>query len=147
MIQELKNKILVATKEKNKFVKNLYKTLLGEIQLESSRKNKDLDDKECQAIVKKFIKNIDESLTHVNAPKRTFLEFEKVLLEEFLPETLSRNDILNLINSLGLYDSICTAKNDGMAIGIAMRGLKNYSVEPSDVKDVVENIRKNNEKV
>lgn len=141
MIEKIKTLHRNSIKNKDTIGKSLYSTLLGEMELEESRKNKALKEEECIVIVKKFIKNINETLQYANPPVRSFLNMEKELLESLLPKTMSNNDIVSFIShNSDLLHSILAAKTEGQAIGIAMKELKGKA-DGKDVKKAVEELR------
>jgi uncharacterized protein YqeY len=142
MIEILKEKIKESRKENNKQSLSILTTLLGEIQLESSRKNKELNNKDCESIVKKFIKSNNETLEYIspNEDSTDFLslKYENIILESLLPKTLSQKEISETLIKHCL-DAIIGAKNKGQAMGIAMKTLKslNLSVNGKDVEEAV----------
>lgn len=142
MIELLKEKIKESRKLNNKDSLSILTTLLGEIQLESSRRNKDLDQKSCEAIVRKFIKNNNETLKYINCHDDSIdcigFNYENTILESFLPKTLSKKEIGETLTK-NCLESIIQAKNKGQAMGIAMKTLKslNLPVEGKDVEEVV----------
>ena len=140
MIEILKENIKESRKNKNEYSLKILTTLLGDIQLESSRKNRDLTNQECESIVKKFIKNNNETMKHLDFSEPKFIDLanEIILLEDLLPKTLSKKEIGEVLTSKCL-DAIITSKNHSQAIGVAMQTLKslNLSVNGKDVNEVV----------
>lgn len=140
MIELLKENIKECRKNKNGDALKVFTTLLGEIQLESSRKNRDLTSQERENIVKKFIKSIYESMEHLDSSGSQYLDlsYELSLLKDLLPQTLSQEAIEKYLTEHCL-GAIVGAKNKGQAMGIAMKALKslNLPVEGRDVEEVV----------
>lgn len=150
MIELLKDKIIESRKTNltclnvygaGKIATDLYKTLLGEIELEASRKNRVLKDEECYSIVKKFLKNAKDFVEQIRGTGRPMLGAkiteEIILLEKLLPKTASKKEIGEALTKHCLSDII--GKNKGQAMGLAMKTLKslNMSVEGKDVEEVV----------
>lgn len=150
MIELLKAKIIESRKTNltclntygaGKIATDLYKTLLGEIELEASRKNRDLKDEECLLIVKKFLKNGKEFIQQIKGTGRPMLGAqiteELILLEKLLPKTASKKEIEEVLTEH--CSSVIIGKNKGQAMGIAMKTLKSIglSVEGKDVEEVV----------
>lgn len=70
---------------------SLLTTLLGEAAMVGKNTNRDTTDQEVVAVVKKFIKNIDENITALQARNQSFDQFvaERTVLEKFLPLQLT----------------------------------------------------------
>ena len=151
MIELLKAKIIESRKTNltclnvygaGKIATDLYKTLLGEIELEASRKNRDLKNEEYYSIVKKFVKNGKEFIEQIKGTGLPMLGAkiteEIILLEKLLPETASKKEIAEILTN-DCLDAIIGAKNKGQAMGIAMKTLKsfNMNVDGKDVEEVV----------
>lgn len=140
MIEVLKENIKESRKNKNEYSLKILTTLLGDIQLESSRKNRDLTNKECESIVKKFIKNNNETMKYLDFSEPKFIDLanEIILLEDLLPKTLSKKEIGEVLTSKCL-DAIIACDNLGQAIGIAMKTLKEFdaNIDGKDVSEVV----------
>lgn len=151
MIELLKEKIKESRKTNltnlnmygaNDIATNLYKTLLGEIELEASRKNRELKIEECYSIIKKFLKSNEDFAENIKNSDRTMLKAslyeEKLLLEALLPKTLSKKEIGEILTKHCL-DAIIACDNLGKAMGIAMKTLKslNLQVNGKDVDEVV----------
>lgn len=146
MIEFLKEKIKEARRYKNGVTLNLLTTLLGDFQLESSRKNRELKEIEYHNIIKIFIKNLKESLKHVDSIQSIHskeslpivINEEISILEQLLPKTLSKKEIGEVLTSKCL-DAIIGAKSKGQAMGIAMKTFKslNLSVDGKDVEEAV----------
>jgi uncharacterized protein YqeY len=140
MIELLKINIKECRKNKNEDALKVFTTLLGDIQLESSRKNRDLTHKECEDIVKKFIKNNHETMKYLDTTGNKYmsLAYELSLLQDLLPQTLSLKEI-NEVLTKHCLDAIIGAKSKGQAMGIAMKTLKslNFNVDGKDVDEII----------
>jgi uncharacterized protein YqeY len=82
---------------------SLYTTLLGEAgAIGKNAGNRETTDQEVVAVVKKFIKNLDETinaLTSRNQDAGSFLN-ERSVLEQFLPKQMGEEDLVNIAQAL-----------------------------------------------
>lgn len=133
----LRNQILSATKLRREPTKNVLKVVLGEVELQESRTRKPLDSNAIVKIAEKTIAGIDEMLKY--RPNDSSLQEEKAALSNIIPAKLGKMDILFNIDAL----AIKAAKNEGQAIGLAIKQLKEAKLlfDSNDVKEVVINIR------
>ena len=77
---------------------SLLTTLLGEAAMVGKNANRETTDAEVVAVVKKFIKNVDETISALQARNQLFAEFavEREVLEQFLPMQLSEAALLEV---------------------------------------------------
>ena len=139
MIEQMKKEIVSATKSGDTIKKNILKLVVSEVQSEESRRNKSLKDQEIENIVKKFIKNIEETMSYIkkqDPPLDLMKEIAELSL--WLPIKTSKKEIGEVLTK-NCLESIIQAKNKGQAMGIAMKTLKslNLPVEGKDVEEVV----------
>lgn len=76
---------------------SLYTTLLGEaVAIGKNAGNRETTDQEVVAVVKKFIKNLDETITALTIRNRDASAFliERGALEQFLPTQMSEEDLI-----------------------------------------------------
>lgn len=77
---------------------SLYTTLLGEANaIGKNAGNRETTDQEVVAVVKKFIKNLDETITALTSRNQDATAYlaERGALEQFLPVQLSEEDLVN----------------------------------------------------
>jgi len=74
---------------------SLLTTLLGEAAMVGKNAGRETTDQEVVAVVKKFIKNIDETITALQARNQLFTEFsyERSILERYLPQQLTESTL------------------------------------------------------
>jgi len=74
---------------------SLLTTLLGEAAMVGKNAGRETSDQEVVAVVKKFIKNIDETITALQARGQLFTEFsyERSILERYLPQQLTESTL------------------------------------------------------
>ena len=98
--KQLKKDIIQAMKDQDILKRDLLRTLAGDC----SKTTKEPSDAECIAIIKKFIKNAEEILItlkdkgiNVLAAAETKQVKEIIILESYLPEQLSEQEIRDII--------------------------------------------------
>jgi uncharacterized protein len=85
------------------------------------------------------IKKMRGIIREAKAGQTTFSAEELELLREWVPPTLSAEQVRAALNSVA--DQIKAAPKDGMAMGIAMKALAGQPVESDDVKAAVASLR------
>ena len=89
-----------AKKAKETLKANLLSTLFSEI-FTLSKSGKELTDEDELKIIRKFLKNIDETLALDIPPEtRTKLDSEKLILAQYLPSQLTGDEIENIVKDL-----------------------------------------------
>lgn len=142
MINLIKEKIKTARLTSNSTELQLLTTLLGEMELESVRKKRDLKTDELEGIVKRFIKSNNETISYLDDVSKSLFERENELLQSFLPKVLCEEEIEKLVidrNILG----IIMEKPEGQAIGLVMKEIKsaNLSADGLTVKNYINRIK------
>lgn len=95
LLQQVKNDQLAARKNKQKVEASVLTTLIGEASVIGKNDgNRESTDAEVIAVVKKFIKGIDESLSYSASEQ---LVTEKTVLEKYLPTELSHDKLTSLV--------------------------------------------------
>lgn len=102
MRDKIINDIMIAMKNKEKEKLSVLRMVKGAIQLEEINKKKNLDDNEVIAVISKQIKTRKESIVEFAKGNRQDLivqtEKEIEILNEYMPEQLSEEEILLIIN-------------------------------------------------
>jgi uncharacterized protein YqeY len=77
---------------------SLLTTLLGEAAMVGKNANRETTDQEVVAVVKKFVKNIDETITALSSRDQDASAFmvERRILEQFLPVQMTEQAIQNV---------------------------------------------------
>ena len=97
LMEQIKTKQVAARKAGSPEA-SLLTTLLGEAAMVGKNAGRDTNDQEVVAVVKKFVKNIDETinaLTMYNKDATAFLN-ERGVLEQFLPMQLSEAALIEV---------------------------------------------------
>lgn len=118
IIEELKKEQLKARKNRDTHRATVLTTLMGDaLKIGKDDGNRLTTDDECTKLIKKFIKNAKQTI-EVSDRDNSELELEIIILEEFIPNNMSVDDLENqikiIINSLG----------DNANIGMVMKQLK-----------------------
>ena len=144
IIEQIKKEQLEARKAKNTIKTNLYTTLLGEVQTAvigtpgsvSTKQDNNVTDDIVIKVINKFIKNIKETLSL--RPDDFTATTELTLLETFLPQKLSEEELKQIVANLKIAAG---AKTGGALLGFVMAELKkSYSnlYDASIVRTLVE---------
>jgi len=99
LMEKIKQMQVEARKESAE-IAPLLTTLLGEAgMIGKNDGNRETTDSEVVAVVKKFIKNIDETIAALTSRNQsvTAFELERNVLESFLPKQLTEDELLSLI--------------------------------------------------
>ena len=77
---------------------SLLTTLLGEAAMVGKNAGRETNDAEVVAVVKKFVKNIDETVSALTSRGQDAATFvaERDVLEQFLPDQLSENALIEV---------------------------------------------------
>lgn len=120
----LRTKIVEAIKNRNEVAKGIYRVLLGEIQTQELRVNKDLSEEQIHKIIRKIMENNEEMkrLTKKESPIFEKVTEENEYLKVLLPNYLTKEEVT--VELQEKLDEIKLAKHDGQATGIAMKFLK-----------------------
>ncbi|MEM0914209.1 MAG: GatB/YqeY domain-containing protein [Planctomycetota bacterium] len=145
MIDDLKQRVLAATKARNTFERDLLKVVLGDLQSAQALQADPLDDKQSQQIVRKIAKSTEETIAgYESRGDEAGLEkarAELAVLKSLLPQTLSPAEIASQLEAVA--DAVRAAPNDGAATGVAMKHLKGQGavVDGKDVAQAVRDLR------
>lgn len=124
ILNDIKAAQLKARKEKNSKEALTLTTLIGEAEMIGKNDgNRSTTDEEVQNVIKKFIKNINETLKVLKteqADKVLELNQEKEILMKFLPQQLTENELKVVI--LGLVETLQVT--DAKGVGQVMKALK-----------------------
>jgi uncharacterized protein YqeY len=102
LIQTIKSAQIAARKKRDSITASLLTTLIGEAEMVGKNANREVTDQEVVATIKKFIKNLDETIRIAgdyrdgDACDKAWTE--KQALEKFLPKQLSEAEIRALIS-------------------------------------------------
>jgi uncharacterized protein YqeY len=133
----------------NREEKQLLSVILGEISTAEARSGKELSEADVDKLLRKMVESNTETLTQLKShnraddPQAAVLEREIAFLKSLLPQTPDAAAITKALEPVRA--EIRNAKNDGQAMGLAMKHLKSLSVnaQGQDVSAVVKQIRAN----
>jgi uncharacterized protein YqeY len=134
MKEEVKRRMMAAMKAGDVVEKEILRVVRGELDTAESRSDGPLSQEESERIVRKIIKNNEETLAHVqDEAQRTVLIREVEILSALLPKMPSADDLKTHLAAV--LEQIRAAGNDGQATGVAMKHLKGLGIA-SDGKTV-----------
>ena len=142
LIDEIKNQVMQAMRDKDTQRRDLLKVVLGELQTAAARTGDAMDDEQAQQIIRKMVKSNHEMAELNKRPGvAEQMKAELEILESLLPKTLSVEEIIAALQPVA--DSVRAAGNDGQATGVAMKHLKSTGavVEGKDVGVAVKQMR------
>lgn len=138
LLSKIRGDIRQAMLDHDDLRKDILRVVVGEVQ----RKLDADKDEDVVRAIRKIIEGNLESLTHIENPK---LKKENEILAEYLPVLWSfdETEAFFLNSETPVFEQIRDAKNDGAAIGIAMKTLKaaNAPVDSKIVQEIVKKIR------
>jgi|GEM_PF-1046361 hypothetical protein len=143
MLAKLREKLMQARKAGRADEMSTLQVLIGEVTTLEARNIK-INDEECERVIRKVIEADKETLSLM---KETESDNAKKLLAEvdylsaLLPKTLSVAEIVEQLASQA--EAVKSARNEGQAVGVAMKYFKNNSVKVlgEDVKTAVATMR------
>ena len=118
LIDQLKANMMAAMKAKDTVAKEAMRTAIGEI----TKTGEEATDERVTTVLRKMVKSNDEALEYATGDDAANLKRENELLSQFLPQALSVDDVLALLEPV--KDQITAAGGAGQATGIAMKTLK-----------------------
>lgn len=138
LIDEMKKRMFAAMKAGNVVEKEILRTAIGEVTATGD----EATDERVMGVARKMAKSCSETMSFTSsAEEKAKLEHEIAILNEFLPNTLGVDAIVDALGAV--REQIRAAGNDGQATGIAMKHLKSIgaSVEGKDVSAAVKTVR------
>lgn len=102
LINDIKFAQVLARKNRHAQAAATLTTLIGEAEMVGKNAgNRDVTDQEVVAVIKKFIKGVDEMISLVKNPQANEdLQAEKRLLEQYLPKQLTSDQLLVIITDI-----------------------------------------------
>jgi len=151
---KIKEKITECMKSGAGFERDTLRTVLGEIQSLETRQGK-ITDEECERIFIKFRVGVEQNIMILqDLPRHEWdmavlakMEKEISIYDEFIPETMSVDDIVdNMAFDGDIVEVVLKAPSDGAATGMAMKLIKQKSdifgkVNGKDVAEAVKIFR------
>jgi uncharacterized protein YqeY len=127
--------------------KNVLSVILGDIATLEARTGKDVPDAEVEKLLRKMVESNVETVAQLKShnrgddPQVAVLDRETVLLKSLLPQTLDAAAIGKALEPVRA--DILAAKNEGQAMGVAMKHLKALGLKTlgQDVSAAVQALR------
>lgn len=152
LYEAIRSQLTTSIKEKNEIKKSILRVVLGDLSTSKSRSGKKASEDDIKRVIKKLIEGNLETLQYAkgnNPELADKLVAENVILNSFLPKTLSRDEIKDKLEALRPMSStmvlfnIFNAKSDGQATGVAIKYFKEQGldVDGTDVATVVKEMR------
>jgi len=140
---DLKARVTAAVKAGDAATRDTLRTVIGEAQMEALRRKTDVTDDVVLGVVRKGVAGLRETIPLAKKDGRDTAaqEAELARLEALLPKAWDREAVAAALAAV--RDEVRAAKNDGQAMGVAMKALKAQGAvtAPDDVKAVVAALR------
>lgn len=124
LVDEIKQASLAARKAKDTVASSLLTTLFSDVvNVGKNSGNRDTTDVEAVAVVKKFLKGVEETIAAFNGKQDTRLDtamIERELLTKFLPQQLSEEQLKKEVLQIAQTIENLSAKH----MGLIMKQLK-----------------------
>ena len=124
LVEQIKIDSLSARKAKSELKATLLTTLYSEVvNVGKNNGNRDTTDTEAVAVIKKFLKGVDETLNFLGEkvdPRRDVALVEKAILEAYLPKQMSEYELKIVIADL--IDTL--PEKNPKQMGVLMKQLK-----------------------
>ena len=147
LLEQIKNDMIVAMKNKDSFTLGVIRMAKGAIQLESINKKKELTDDEIVAVLAKQIKIRNDSITEFTKANRLDLaeqnQKEIEILNKYMPEQLSDEEVNNIIDEAFTKINPTSSKEMGLImkeISPQLKGKADMGEVNKIIKSKLENI-------
>jgi uncharacterized protein len=102
LITQIKVEQVTARKNRNAPMASLLTTLIGEAEMVGKNAGREVLDAEVTAVIKKFIKNIDETIKALGAEdaRAQAAMDERVVLEHFLPRQMDEQQLTEAVTAI-----------------------------------------------
>jgi uncharacterized protein YqeY len=119
LITEIKADQITARKNRNAPMASLLTTLIGEAEMVGKNAGREVLDAEVVATIKKFIKNIDETIKALGADdiRAQNAMDEKVVLEHYLPKQMTESELRAHVEEIVLTEGLNMGKIMGVLKG------------------------------
>ena len=117
----IKHEVSLSMKDGNKFRTTTLRLIVSSFQVEEINKKIDLEDAECIVILEKMIKQRKDSITQFeSAGRKELAQKEKdeiLIIKEFMPEQLSTEEVIELVNKVISETNAKSMKDMGTVMG------------------------------
>ncbi len=141
LLEKVRQDMISAMKEKNSERVEILKMSLASFKNAQIQKEKDLDEKEQEQILRKEVKKLKDAYEqYIQGGREDLAEKEKKqieILEEYLPKLMTEDEIVDVVKAKKEELGIDSKKDMGKLIGVVMKELSGKA-DGSVVKSVVE---------
>jgi len=127
MLSQLQEELITAMKAKDKATLTGLRNILGKLKAQRIDKGEDLTKQECIKILQSSVKQLNESIEQYKKGGRDDLAeveaFELKLLEKYLPEQLSEDDVRAVVRKTIKLIGAESMQDMGQVMGAAMKEL------------------------
>ena len=141
MINKINEDLKNAMKDADKFKLSVLRMLKRALQLESKNKNHDLTDDEVLSVIKKQVKQRNDSISEFKKydklDKVEDLEKEIAILDEYLPEEISEEEINKILDQVFTSVNPTSMKDMGMVMKEVQNLLNGKNADMSLVSKLI----------
>ncbi|MBT3252291.1 MAG: GatB/YqeY domain-containing protein [Candidatus Marinimicrobia bacterium] len=127
MLNSLQTKMKDAMKSRNKAAVTAYRNIIAKIKAAQIDSGKTLNDEECLKILMGYVKQLKDSIDQFNKADRADLaeveSYELSLMDEYLPEQLSEDEIRNLVKDVIKDTGAESMKDMGRVMSVVMKAI------------------------
>lgn len=113
LLTQIKAAQLAARKQRDTSTIAALTTLIGDIELIGKNAGRETTDLEAVAVIKKFIKNVEETIKVADPTVIIELEAERDVYAHFLPKQLSREELTTELKSILVELNVALPKGKG----------------------------------
>ena len=127
MLSLLQKELIIAMKARDKATITGFRNIIGKLKIRQIDKGKDLTKQECIQVLQSSVKQLKDSIIQYEAGERSDLAevetFELKLIEKYLPEQLSENNVRILVQKTIESIDAKSMQDMGQVIGVVMKEL------------------------
>ena len=127
MLSLLQKELIIAMKARDKATITGFRNIIGKLKIRQINKGKDLTKQECIQVLQSSVKQLKDSIIQYEAGERNDLAevetFELKLIEKYLPEQLSENNVRILVQKTIESTGIESLQDMGQIMGAVMKEL------------------------
>ena len=131
MLSLLQKELIIAMKARDKATITGFRNIIGKLKIRQINKGKDLTKQECIQVLQSSVKQLKDSIKQYEGGGRYDLAeietFELKLIEKYLPEQLSENNVRILVQKTIESTGAESMQDMGRVMGIIMKELAEYA--------------------
>lgn len=143
LLDKIKSEMTIAMKERQKIRRDILRFVISESNILAVRQNKPVTEDQVVKVIAKIIEKNEESIGYLSKTPEDFryenLKEENSVLTSLMPKSMSLEETVVILSEI---KDIKTVEKEGMAIGLAMKFLKESGRKDFDNKTVNEAVKR-----